>query len=53
MGFNVKMDDKKIKVNLDDTNVKDVLQYCKPKEQLVLFRKFGLTTGKETPLQRI
>ena len=53
MGFNVKMDDKKIKVNLDDTHVKDVLQYCKPKEQLVLFRKFGLTTGKETPLQRI
>lgn len=53
MGFNVKMDDKKIKVNLDDTHVKDVLQYCKPKEQLVLFRKFGLTTGQETPLQRI
>ena len=53
MGFNEKMDDKKIKVDLDSTNVKDVLQYCKPKEQLVLFRKFGLTTGKETPLQRI
>lgn len=47
------MDDKKIKVNLDETNVKDILQYCKPKEQLVLFRKFGLTNGKETPLQRI
>ncbi len=47
------MDDKKIKVNLDETNVKDILQYCKPKEQLVLFRKFGLTTGKETPLQKI
>lgn len=47
------MDDKKIKVNLDETNVKDILQYCKPKEQLVLFRKFGLATGKETPLQKI
>lgn len=53
MGFNVKMDDKKIKVNLEDTHVKDILQYCKPKEQLVLFRKFGLTTGKEIPLQKI
>lgn len=53
MWFRVKMDDKKIKVNLDETNVKDILQYCKPKEQLVLFRKFGLATGKETPLQRI
>jgi hypothetical protein len=53
MGFNVKMDDKKIKVNLDETNVKDILQYCKPKEQLVLYRKFGLTSGQETPLQRI
>lgn len=53
MGFNVKMDDKKIKVNLDQTHVKDVLQYCKPKEQLVLFRKFWLTTGVEVPLQKI
>lgn len=47
------MDDKKIKVNLDITNCKDVLQYCKPKEQLVLFKKFGLQSGKETPLQKI
>lgn len=47
------MDDKKIKVNLDITNCKDVLQYCKPKEQLVLFKKFGLQNGKETPLQKI
>ena len=53
MWFRVKMDDKKINVDLDQTNVKDILQYCKPKEQLVLFRKFGLTTGKETPLQKI
>ncbi len=47
------MDDKKIKVDLDKTNVKDILQYCKPKEQLVLYRKFGLVWGKEVPLQRI
>lgn len=47
------MDDSKITVNLDETNLKDILQYCKPKEQLVLYRKFGLTTGKETPLQKI
>lgn len=54
MNFNVKMDDTKISVDLDGTNLKDVLQYCKAKEQLVLVRKFGLLTGgKETPLQRI
>lgn len=53
MGFRVKMDDKKIKVDIEKTNVKDILQYCKPKEQLVLFKKFGLTTGKEIPLQKI
>lgn len=47
------MDDKKIKVDLDKTNVKDILQYCKPKEQLVLYRKFGLVSGTEVPLQRI
>ena len=53
MNFSVKMDDKKIKVDITATNLKDVLQYCKPKEQLVLMRKFGLTTGQEVPLQRI
>ena len=53
MWFRAKMDDKKIKVDLDKTNVKDILQYCKPKEQLVLYRKFGLVSGKEVPLQRI
>jgi len=53
MWFRAKMDDKKIKVDLDRTNVKDILQYCKPKEQLVLYRKFGLVSGKEVPLQRI
>jgi len=42
MTFKVKMDDKKIKVNLETTNLKDVLQYCKPKEQFVLVKKFGL-----------
>ncbi len=53
MWFRAKMDDKKIKVDLDKTNVKDILQYCKPKEQLVLYRKFWLVSGKEVPLQRI
>jgi len=53
MNFNTKMDDSEIKVNLEITNLKDVLQYCKPKEQLVLLQKFGLENGKEVPLQRI
>lgn len=53
MTFKIKMDDKKIKVNLDKTNLKDVLQYCKPKEQFVLLKKFWLTEWKEIPLQRI
>lgn len=47
------MDDKKLKVNIEGSNLKDVLKYCKPKEQLVLLKKFGLLTGQETPLQRI
>lgn len=47
------MDDKKIKVDIEKTNLKDVLIYCKPKERLVLIRKFGLDGNKETPLQRI
>jgi len=33
--------------------VYDVLQYCKPKEQLVLVRKFWLGGVKPEPLQRI
>lgn len=54
MNFNIKMDDSKISIDLTDTRLKNVLQYCKPKEQLVLVRKFGLLTGwKEVPLQRI
>ena len=53
MNFHVKMDDKKIKVNLDNTNLKDVLLYCKPKERLVLVKKFGLNGTKGVPLQRI
>jgi len=53
MNFNIKMDDSKIVVDIEKTHLKDVLQYCKPKEQLVLLRKFGILTGKETPLQRI
>ena len=54
MNFNIKMDDSKISLDLTDTLLKNVLQYCKPKEQLVLVRKFWLLTGgKEVPLQRI
>lgn len=54
MNFNIKMDDSKISIDLSETHLKNVLQYCKPKEQLVLVRKFGLLTGgKEVPLQRI
>ncbi|MBP7007867.1 hypothetical protein KBB05_04040 [Patescibacteria group bacterium] len=29
------------------------MQYCKPKEQFVLIKKFGLGDGKEVPLQQI
>lgn len=47
------MDDKKIKVDIEKTNLKDVLVYCKAKERLVLIKKFGLDGGKETALQRI
>ena len=53
MNFNVKMDDKKLKVDIEKTNLKDILIYCKPKERLVLMRKFGLDGSRETPLQRI
>lgn len=53
MSFAVKMDDKKIKVDIEATNLKDVLIYCKPKERLILMRKFGLDGNKETALQRI
>jgi hypothetical protein len=53
MNFNTKMDDKTIDVDLSVTHLSDVLQYCKPKEQLVLLQKFGLDDGTETPLQRI
>lgn len=47
------MDDKKIKVDIESTNLKDVLIYCKPKERLILMRKFGLDGGKEIALQKI
>ena len=53
MNFNVKMDDKKIKVDIEKTNLKDILIYCKPKERLILMKKFWLDWNKEIPLQRI
>jgi hypothetical protein len=42
MNFNVKLDDKKLKVDVEGTHLKDILLYCKPKERLVLMKKFGL-----------
>ena len=36
MNFNVKLDDKKLQVSVESTNLKDILIYCKPKERLVL-----------------
>ncbi|MDR2190035.1 MAG: hypothetical protein LBP53_02345 [Candidatus Peribacteria bacterium] len=53
MNFTVKLDDKKLKVDVEGTNLKDVLLYCKPKERLVLMKKFGLGGDKGMPLQRI
>ena len=53
MNFNVKLDDKKLKVDVEGTNLKDILVYCKPKERLVLMKKFGLGGEKGIPLQRI
>ncbi len=53
MNFHAKIDDSKIVVDLEHTNLKDVLIYCKPKERLVLVRKFGLAGEKWVPLQKI
>lgn len=53
MNFNVKLDDKKLKVDIEGTSLKDVLIYCKPKERLVLMKKFWLGGDKWIPLQRI
>jgi len=54
MNFNVKLDDAKLKVDLSSTELKDILIYCKPKESLVLVKKFGLgSNGEKLPLQRI
>ena len=53
MNFNVKLDDKKLQVSVESTNLKDILIYCKPKERLVLMKKFWLGWQKGVPLQRI
>ncbi len=53
MTFTVKMDDKKIKVDISSTWLQDVLKYCKPKEQLVLLKKYWLNWQPWIPLQRI
>lgn len=53
MTFTRKIDDASIVVDLTVTKLADVMQYCKPKEQFVLIKKFGLGDGKEVPLQQI
>lgn len=53
MNFNVKLDDKKLKVDVEWTHLKEILIYCKPKERLVLMKKFWLGGEKGIPLQRI
>ena len=53
MNFNVKLDDKKLKVDVEWTHLKEILIYCKPKERLVLMKKFWLGWEKGIPLQRI
>ena len=53
MSFKRKIDDKSLKIELDKTELKDVLQYCKPKEQIVLIKKFWLGDWQELALQTI
>lgn len=53
MTFTRKVDDASINVDLSVTKLSDVMQYCKPKEQFVLVKKFGLANGIEVPLQQI
>lgn len=53
MTFQTKMDDRKIKVDLSKTNLRDVLQFCKPKEQVILLKKYWIETWKEVSLQQI
>lgn len=53
MTFTKKVDDATIVVDLSVTKLADVMQYCKPKEQFVLIKKFWLADGKEVPLQQI
>ncbi len=40
MNFNVKLDDRKIEVNVESTNLNDILIYCKQKEGRGLMKKF-------------
>lgn len=53
MTFMRKVDDASIVNDLSITKLADVMQYCKPKEQFVLVKKFWLQDGKEIPLQQI
>lgn len=53
MTFKAKMDDSEIDVDLSPTELEDILQYCKPKEQLILLKKFGLHGQGTSSLQAI
>lgn len=53
MTFTKKVDESTLEIDLSVTKIADVLQYCKPKEQFVLIKKFGLSNNKEIPLQQI
>ena len=53
MNFKTKLQDSSLNVDLSATALKDVLQYCKPKEQLVLVRKYALWDAKQSSLQQI
>ncbi len=47
------MSDKDVILDPIDSNLQDILQYCKVKEQLVLARKFWLWNYTVSPLQQI
>jgi len=53
MVFTKKINVKKGQVNLNHTNLKDILQLCSPSEQFVLVEKYWLVSWKPTPMQQI
>ena len=53
MVFEKKIKVEKWKVNISDTKLQSVLEYCNPSEQYVLVEKYGLLSGKTKPMQQI